>query len=267
MVRRAPYAHSTYVWMLKMVNLFRHQKISRFEGNRTPLPDTGRFSRLFAHHEGNLAHKWVSYFPVYDRVLDRFAEGFVTAGGERRPLRFLEIGVSMGGSLELWRKFFGPEAVIYGIDVDPRCASVAREDLHVRIGSQSDPAFLADVVEAMGGVDVVLDDGSHECGDQRASFDALFPLLSEGGVYLVEDVYTSYWMTRGGGLRRPGSFVELAKGLVDGMNRWHYRLPVGRRARMAMSDVHSVQFFEAMVVIEKGHRERPDSRKVGTAPF
>lgn len=104
-------------------------------------------------------------------------------------------------------------------------------------------------------------------GTSAASFDVLFPLLSTGGVYLVEDVYTSYWWSRGGGFRRPGSFIELAKGMVDGMNKWHYRWPVGRRARMAMTDVNSIQFFEAMVVIEKGRRERPDVRKVGTAPF
>ncbi len=266
-VRRSPIAHKTYRWVLKAVSPFRHQTIARFERNGPPEPDSGRFAGLFARHQGNLVHKWVSYFPVYDRVLDRFSDGFVTPEGEHRPLRFLEIGVAKGGSLEIWRTYFGPEAIIFGIDIDPRCASVARDDLHVRIGSQSDPAFLAEVVEAMGGIDVVLDDGSHECGHQRASFDVLFPLLSTGGVYLVEDVYTSYWWSRGGGFRRPGSFIELAKGMVDGMNKWHYRWPVGRRARMAMTDVNSIQFFEAMVVIEKGRRERPDVRKVGTAPF
>jgi hypothetical protein len=153
MVRRAPIAHKTYRWVLRALSPFRHQSIGRFDRslNGPPLPASGRFAALFASHQGNLVHKWVSYFSVYDRVLDRFSDGFVTPDGEHRPLRFLEIGVSKGGSLEIWRSFFGPQAIIFGIDVDPRCASVAREDLHVRIGSQGDPAFLAEVVEAMGG--------------------------------------------------------------------------------------------------------------------
>ena len=32
-------------------------------------------------------------------------------------MTFLEIGVSLGGSLEMWRNYFGPEATIVGLDI------------------------------------------------------------------------------------------------------------------------------------------------------
>ena len=224
--------------------------------------DLGRFGKVFFAHQGLQAMKWVQYLPVYDRLLGPLTEGFTPPGGVRRPLRFLEIGVSKGGSLQLWREFFGPDAVIFGVDIDPRCAEVAGPGRQVRIGSQANPAFLRSVVE-MGGVDVVLDDGSHVASHQRADFDTLFPLLSMGGLYVVEDTHSSYWAKYGGGLRGPGAFIETAKGLVDGMHKWYFRAPVGRRSRVAQTEVVSVQFYDSIVVIEKGEHRRPEPRWVG----
>jgi hypothetical protein len=223
----------------------------------------GPFADLFFAHDGLQAMKWVHYLTVYDRLFGPLAKGFTPPGGAPRPLRFLEIGVSKGGSLQLWRRFFGSDAVIYGVDIDPHCAAVAGPDRQVRIGSQADPAFLRSVVEEMGGIDVVLDDGSHVASHQRASFDTLFPLLSMGGLYVVEDTHTSYWIKHGGGLRRPGAFVETAKSLVDGMHKWYFRAPVGRRARIAQTEITSIQFYDSIVVIEKGEHRRPEPRWMG----
>lgn len=76
--------------------------------------------------------------------------------GLRGPVHMLEIGVQHGGSLQIWRRYFAAEAVIWVIDIDPRCAAIHDLDLHERIGSQDDPAFLKGVVGAMGGVDIVV---------------------------------------------------------------------------------------------------------------
>ena len=56
-----------------------------------------------------------------------------------RPVRLLEIGVFKGGSMHLWRKYFGLEAILFGIDIDPKCAQFDGRDAQVRIGSQDDP--------------------------------------------------------------------------------------------------------------------------------
>ena len=75
---------------------------------------------------------------------------FVDEDGNARALRFLEIGVSHGGSLEVWRKYFGPDAVIHGLDIDPQCAYVVPPSVaRVHIGSQGDKELLRRVVEEM----------------------------------------------------------------------------------------------------------------------
>ena len=158
-----------------------HPSIGSFRASEPPNPPpTDAFTSLFLRHEGRLVHKWLHCGRAYDRMLGEYRTGFPNSG-TRRPVRFLEIGVSHGGSLELWREYLGEDAVIFGIDIDPRCAEVGRDDLHVRIGSQADEAFLRSVVKEMGGVDIVLDDGSHIASHQRTSFDVLFPLLTARG--------------------------------------------------------------------------------------
>lgn len=224
----------------------------------------GPLTDLFFAHDGRLIHKWVHYLEIYERHLAPYRDGFPLPDGTRRPLRLLEIGVSQGGSLQLWRKYFGPEAVIFGIDVDERCAALDEPETRVRIGSQADSAFLNSVVAEMGGVDVVIDDGSHRAPHQRASFDVLFPSLSFGGLYIAEDLHTAYWaLDFSGGYRRPGTFIEVSKSLVDGMHAWYHRWPISRRARRAQSEIFSVCFYDSVVVIEKRRRERPTVVKVG----
>jgi hypothetical protein len=229
---------------------------------------TGPLADLFFAHDGRLIHKWVHYLEIYERHLAAYRDGFPLPDGTRRPLRLLEIGVSHGGSLQLWRKYFGPDAIVFGIDVDPRCAELDGPETRVRIGSQSDAAFLATVVDEMGGVDIVIDDGSHHARHQRASFDALFPKLSFGGLYIAEDLHTAYWtLDFAGGYRRPGTFIEVSKSLVDGLHAWYHRWPLPRRARSAKTEVFSVIFYDSVVVIEKRRRERPAVVKVGRPSF
>lgn len=220
-------------------------------------------SQMFFQHGGRLVHKWVHYLPAYERHFSRYRSGVLETEGERRSLRLLEIGVGQGGSLQLWRRFFGPEAVIYGIDIDSRCESISDDDLPVRIGSQGDPAFLRSVVAEMGGIDIVVDDGNHRAPDQRIAFSTLFPLLSLGGLYVVEDLHASYWPSHGGGYRRRGTFIEIGKDLVDGMHGWYYHRTPPRRGLVAKTDISSICFHDSIVFIEKALRSEPLEIMVG----
>ena len=226
-------------------------------------PDSATGGLFFGNEDGPEIHKFVHYLPAYDAQLARFRDGFPLADGTRRPLHLLEIGIAHGGSLRMWRRFFGPDAAIWGIDKNPACATIATSDVNIRIGSQADPRFLRDVVTEMGGVDLVLDDGSHRASHQRASFTVLFPMLSDGGLYVVEDLHTSYWWSFEGGYRRPGSFIEEAKHLVDGMNGWYHHWPPPRIDRTAKSDIESVTFYDSMVFVAKHLHARPAVARVG----
>lgn len=200
----------------------------------------GRFAELFFANEGRLAHKWLHYLPIYEQLLSPYAGSKV---------RMLEIGVSKGGSLGLWRKFLGKEAIIFGVDINPECAAFDGESASVRIGSQSDPEFLQNVISEMGGVDVVLDDGSHIATHQRISFDALFPLLSNGGLYIIEDMHTAYWPGFEGGMKRRGTAIEFLKDKIDDLHA-HF-LRKGRNLKESMPDIESIQFFDSIAAVRK----------------
>lgn len=207
--------------------------------------------RLFYDHQGREVGKWVHYLPIYERY-------FAPRRGS--AVRMLEIGVSHGGSLELWRRYFGPTATIFGIDIDPACARRFDPPNQVRIGSQDNPAFLESVVREMGGLDIVLDDGSHVGRHQIASFRTLFPLLAEGGLYLIEDLHASYWAEAGGGVRRPGTAIEYVKTMIDDLHGWYHFKALGTPAKDEIGFVH---FYDSMVVIEKRRRLRPGHIRVG----
>lgn len=223
-------------------------------------PGGDSIEALFSAHKGHLIHKWMHYLPAYDEQFERFRDGFPLPGRGYRPLRMLELGVFHGGSLQLWRRYFGPDAAIWGVDVNPACTSVADGDVEVRIGSQADPAFLRAVVAEMGGVDIVLDDGSHVAKHQRVSFETLFPMLSDGGLYVVEDTHTAYWRDYGGGRRR--GFLGLTGGLIDDMHGWYH----GRKPNLAVEAtrwIPKVTVYDSMVAIEKRARERPMVVRIG----
>jgi hypothetical protein len=179
-----------------------HESIGRFQFDSHEASDIERDIQekygndsgllgLFAKNRGVVVHKWHHYIPLYDRYFSPF---------RGRPVRFLEIGVSNGGSLQMWRKYFGDDAIIFGIDIDPRCESLNGLAGQVRIGSQVDNNFLESVVKEMGGLDIVLDDGSHHMKHVPATIKYLFPRLSHGGIYMIEDLCTAYWKSYGGGL-------------------------------------------------------------------
>jgi hypothetical protein len=210
-------------------------------------------SQLFYSNTGAVVHKWDNYLPVYARHFEPFRG--------RGDANVLEIGVYRGGSLELWRKYFGRSAMITGIDIDPGCAKYDGLAGAVRIGSQNDLAFLRQVVAERGRPDIVIDDGSHIAKHIRASFDVLFPLLKDGGLYVAEDLHTSYWRSFGGGLRRRGSFIEHVKRLMDDMHSWYH--PRASQYADPEMGIVAIHVYDSIVVIEKGRKQRPFHVKTG----
>ncbi len=214
----------------------------------------GDIVQLFAQHRGEGVDKWHHYLPLYERYLGPW---------RGRPLRFLEIGVFKGGSLEMWRRYFGPEAVVFGIDIDPTCARFDGRDGQVRIGSQADPAFLKAVIDEMGGVDVVLDDGSHVMSHVRASLAALFPRLSAGGIYVIEDLHTAYWEQYGGSPDGPANFYSTVRAMIDDMHGWYHGAGVAHP--QTAGQLTGIHIHDSMVVLEKNQAHRPVRSFVGAA--
>jgi hypothetical protein len=190
-------------------------------------------------------HKWIHYLDVYERYLGRY---------RNTDFRILEIGVFDGGSLEMWRRYFGAAATIVGVDINPQCAQRVHSPNIVRIGSQADRSFLEKVVADLGPFDVILDDGSHIAEHQRASLDILFPTLREGGIYIIEDTHTSYWPDWSGGYRRRTSIIEVVKRMVDDLHGWYHNHSTQSTARDWIDSIH---FHDSMIILEKARKSQP----------
>jgi hypothetical protein len=163
---------------------------------------------------------------------------------------FWEIGVGEGGSLQMWKAYLGPQAQIVGLDIVPEKREFEEQQIAIRIGSQADENFLASIIEEFGVPDVIIDDGSHQVDDVRATFRYLYPRMSPVGTYMVEDAYTAYWPKTGGGLHKEGTIIEISKGLIDELNAELSRGAV--EPTSFTSTTLSMHFYPSIVVFERG---------------
>lgn len=133
-----------------------------------------------------------SIFNTYQNTDKRqYSEFYSLYLNNLSPKLLLEIGVLKGDSLRAWSKIF-PEARIVGIDIDP---STASPDLETYIGSQLDEQFLINTLKIIGHPDIIIDDGKHSRSSHITSFNILYPFLNLGGLYIIEDIETSFMDT------------------------------------------------------------------------
>lgn len=213
--------------------------------------------KYFRKNDGRLIHKWIHYFDVYDRHFSRF---------RNKDITILEIGVSQGGSLQMWKNYFGPKAKIYGVDVNPHCKTLEEENIKIFIGSQSDRKFLNTVKKSIPRVDILIDDGGHTMEQQIVTYEEMFDHVKDKGVYLCEDLHTSYWLKWGGGYRRKGTFIEYSKSFIDYLNA-HHSEQKGLKVNSFTESVDSIHYYDSILVLEKKKRDTPYHEQTGKPSF
>jgi hypothetical protein len=161
----------------------------------------------------------------------------------------------------MWRKYFGEEAIIYGIDINPYCAQFDGLDGQVRIGSQGDEDFLKSVITEMGGVDIILDDGSHNMDLIKKSILTLFPYLNGSGLYMIEDLHTAYWPAYGGGVDEQNNFFNFIRDVTDEIHLWYHDKPI--EFPQVSETCRSIHTYDSIVVFEKGQLFEPTFSSVG----
>jgi hypothetical protein len=222
--------------------------------------ETGKLmtlSELYSLHEGKLSDKWESYLPIYERILTPHRGGQAT---------LLEIGIQNGGSLELYAKFLGNYSVIVGCDINEKCRNLSYNgNTHVVVGDCKDDDIQSAITKICPIYDIIIDDGSHTSSDIITAFLKYFPMLRDGGVFILEDLHCSYWKAFEGGLFYGQSSMAFLKMLADTINAEHWG--VGKKAEdliaQEFSDykalvpnseigkVFSVQFFNSVCAVTK----------------
>jgi hypothetical protein len=210
--------------------------------------------KYFKENTALSIHKWQHYFDIYDRHFSRF---------RGTDVHVVEFGVSEGGSLQMWKHYFGPDCRIYGVDINPHCKELEEDRIKIFIGYQEDRDFLRSLAREIPRIDILIDDGGHRMQQQINTFEELFPHIEKHGVYLCEDVHTSYWKGwGGGGYRNKGTFIEYSKNFIDYINAWHSQTPKLKVSDFTRS-ARSLHFYDSIVVVEKDIVEQPYHIRTG----
>lgn len=221
--------------------------------------------KYFNNNDKRFMLKWTHYFEIYHRHFAQFRN--------KKPT-VVEIGVYHGGSLQMWKSYFGEGARICGVDIDPRCKALEEPGIEIFIGNQEDRGFLRELCEHLGQIQIVVDDGGHKMAQQIVTFEEMYPSIAIPGVYLVEDLHTSYLSRWGGQLHKADTFVEYSKRLIDNLNGWHIPpedIELVSDSKVPMNDflssAYSMTFYDSVLVVEKRKMAKPVSRHTGKESF
>lgn len=221
------------------------------------------YEEEFKAQTGKVSDKWSSYLVAYENYFSSF---------RLDPVNILEIGILGGGHLEVISRYFPNALSIIGCDIDPRCRSFVYDDNRIKIvvgNAYSDPT--AKEISAIAPeLNIIIEDGTHVQRDIVYAFAKYFPLLAEGGVFLVEDLHTTYWETYGGGLFHPFSAFAFFRRLTDVINAEHWNTNISVRDYMKgqskhfgidfppelLSSIHSITFQNSICAIRKAPQNK-----------
>ncbi|QNM84163.1 class I SAM-dependent methyltransferase [Polaribacter pectinis] len=194
-----------------------------------------------------------SYTQHYTTHLKRF---------RYKKINLLEIGVggydnpkAGGQSLRMWKRYF-LFGKIFSLDIFDK-SQLQEKRIKIFKGSQVDKDFLNKVTNEIGELDIIIDDGSHINEHVIESFKLLFPKLKDGGVYVVEDMQTSYWEDFGGDskdLKNPKTMMNYFKSLTDSLNNQEFLIP-NYQQNYFDKKIISMHFYHNMVFIYKGNND------------
>ncbi len=200
-----------------------------------------KLNELFEHHDGRECGKWKHYFDVYERYFQSYVG---------KEVYILELGVCQGGSLQLWKKYFGDKAKVVGVDIDPR-AKYEEDQIEVEIGDLRDSKFLKYLIEKHGRPDIIIDDASHETQQTLWTFGFFMPTLDDNGIYVIEDTHTHYRPEYNGGTKNPFNIINALSAMTHDVNVNH----IEEAFTPGLGSVKSISYYDSLVILEKGNTE------------
>jgi SAM-dependent methyltransferase len=193
-----------------------------------------------SHREGLGIWKWRHYFDIYQRYFSKFVG---------REVHVLEVGILSGGSLVMWKEYFGSGCRVYGVDIEKACMAYKQEKVEVFIGDQADRSFWARVRQTVPKIDILIDDGGHHHEQQRITLEEMLPHLRPGGVYFCEDIH-----------RVPNHFASYLQGLASSLHSYEpSEMPSGVSDVASISSnfqqaISAIHLYPFVAVIEKRER-------------
>lgn len=215
-------------------------------GHRAYLENNDLY-KFYVNGKHNEMEKWFHYFDIYDTYFHRY---------RGKKITICEIGVFKGGSLKMWKNYFGPDVTVIGIDINPNCRQYEENGIIVEIGSQEDKQFWKYIKDKYPQIDILIDDGGHTMEQQILTFEEMFAHISSPGIYMCEDTHTSYWEKYDGGYLNRNTFIEYSKDIIDNINAWHSETEE-LNVNYYTNWIKGMHFYDSMVVVEKENRTFP----------
>ena len=182
-----------------------------------------------------------TFFNTYDELFSKY---------RNKKITFVEIGVKWGGSLFMWKKFFGNKARIIGVDLYPKTKELEKYGFEIFIGDQSSSKFWKNFFDEVGNIDILVDDGGHTNENQILTVNHVLNNVNDDGIILIEDIFSSYDQK----FHNPSqySFINYSKFLIDDLNgrvtkKLKDRIIGGSKKNSLNKSIYSIKYFTNFV--------------------
>ena len=126
-------------------------------------------------------------------------EHFLRHLTHKSNITILELGAgpdwNIGASAYMWADYFPACNQIHIAEIRPSSKKIKTDRIHPRIGDLSNPRFLEELGETQW--DFIIDDASHVWEHQKLALATLISSVKNGGIYVIEDIHTSFGKFRG----------------------------------------------------------------------
>ena len=181
-------------------------------------------SEVWNTHNKRYTLKLAHYLDIYEGFISKYIG---------KPVILLEFGVFHGGSLQIWREYFGEQSQIFGVDINEK-SRYSEEGIKTFIGDETNNKFLEEIKKAVPTPDIFIDNASHNAVHQLNLFKNMYPFIKEGGLYILEDI-----LCQG---NPHAVFQEVARIAVE-MSPWPQT--------EIISPTFAIHIFHNMIIVEK----------------
>jgi hypothetical protein len=199
-----------------------------------------RTDKASAHHD---------YLNTYEQYLKKYKGREIVLVDAIGGYEFIDRG---GESLRMWAEYF-PQATIIGIDIYEKMLDIP-PNVKLFKCNQASSNGMNKIFDMVGKPTVFIDDFSHFNKETIETFEIVFPLLNNGGIYIVEDIEGSWYPNHGFGgtsdyndMNFP-STVNYFRKLTNGMNAKYIE-------NFPMDDISTqiltIHFYRNFIVIIK----------------
>ena len=182
--------------------------------------------------------KWSNYFDIYEKIFNKYID---------KKIKVVEIGIGDGGSLFMWKNFFGKKAKIIGVELNPEAKKLEKFGFKIYNGDQSSQIFWKNFYKKIGKVDILVDDGGHTNLQQVTTLMESINYINHGGMIVIEDTHTSYMKNKG--FKNPSkfSFINFSTSLIENLHR---RSPMLKKELNIFSKkISSIEYYDSITVI------------------